>query len=259
MKKRVKKFIPKIIFKIFYRFKNQNEINSITGNKVLCPICNSQFKVFGSYGIIKRNNALCYTCGSLERHRLLWLYLKEKTDLFKHNAQIRILHFAPEKNFYDIFSENCDIEYIPCDLFPEKYNFEKKNQIKKVDITNIPFDDNYFDFILCNHVLEHISNDRLAMSELFRVMKKGGWGIFQVPIDYDREVTYEDFNLTTDEERLKAFGNADHVRWYGRDYISRLENAGFSVFEEDYIKVYSSNELFKYGLISSELIYNCKK
>lgn len=259
MKKKIKKIIPKNILKIFYNYKTQRKINSIKGNDVLCPICNSQFKIFGIYGLIKRTNAKCYTCGSLERHRLLWKYLEERKDFFKPKRKIRILHFAPEQIFYDVFVKNEDFEYTPCDLFPEKYKFRDNNRIEKVDITNIPFKDNYFDFILCNHVLEHISNDKLAMSELFRVMKKDGWGIFQVPIDYSREFTYEDFTITQPDEREKEFGQSDHVRWYGRDYKNRLENVGFIVNEDDYVKTFSTIELFKYGLSSSELIYNCRK
>ena len=255
----MKKKIKKIILKIIQNYKKWRKINFIAGDEVLCPICNSKFKFFDSYGIIKRANAECYNCGSLERHRLLWKYLNEKMDFFKQKRKIKILHFAPENIFYDIFNKNDNFEYIPCDLFPEKYKYDGTNKIRKVNITNIPFNDNYFDFILCNHVLEHIPNDSLAMSELFRVMKKGGYGIFQVPIDYNREVTYEDFKITDAKEREKKFGQSDHVRLYGKDYERRLENAGFNVNVDDFIKKFSTKELFKFGLTPSELIYNCKK
>ena len=114
-----------------------------------------------------------------------------------------------------------------------------------MDITDIPFEKDTFDFILCNHVLEHVPDDKLAMSELYRVMKKGGNGIFQVPIDYGRATTYEDWTITTPEERKKAFGQHDHVRWYGQDYKLRLHEAGFSVHEDDFVKKFSSEDIYK--------------
>jgi ubiquinone/menaquinone biosynthesis C-methylase UbiE len=132
-------------------------------------------------------------------------------------------------------------------------------KIIKADITNIPFEDNSFDIIICNHVLEHIPDDRLAMSELYRVMKKGAWAILQVPIDYNRETTYEDFTITTPEGREKFFGQNDHVRIYGRDYPDRLKSVGFSVMEDDFIKSFSEEEISKFVFTPSELIYFCKK
>lgn len=226
------------------------------GNKVTCLICNSKFREFAPFGLIKRSNAKCPNCGSLERHRLIWTYIKKKNLL---NKPLSILHFAPEKVFYDIFSVSSENNYYPCDIEPDGYNYNGRIEIIKVDITNIPFDSNCFDFILCSHVLEHIPDDNLAMSELFRVMKNGGLGIFQVPIDYDREHTYEDFSITSPEGRLKAFGQHDHVRWYGRDYKDRLANVGFQVIEDDFVKTFSKEKQFKYGFIDSEMIYLCKK
>ncbi len=255
----IKKIIPERIIKKYRVYQKQKEIKPYIGENVICPICKSKFKFFAPFGLIKRENARCLNCGSLERHRLLWIYLNEKTKLFDNEIKIRLLHFAPEKAFYDIFSENKSIEYIPCDLFPEHYNYNGKVNINKIDITDIPFEDNYFDVILCNHVLEHIPDDIKAMSELYRVMKKGSWGIFQVPIGYKREKTYEDFSITTAEDREKAFGQNDHVRWYGQDYKNRLINVGFKVIEDDYIKKFSSEELFRFGLSPSEHIYYCEK
>lgn len=226
--------------------------------------------VFKSYGLaeeknnigwVERENAKCIECSSMERHRLQFLYLTNKTNLFDDHQKIKLLHFAPEKAFIDIFSNRQHIEYIPCDLFPERYNFKDKIKVLKVNITEIPFQDNFFDVILCNHVLEHVVDDKLAMSELYRVMKKGGWGIFQVPLDYGykRETTYEDFTITTPKERERAFGQWDHVRLYGDDYKDRLQSVGFKVTVDDYIKTFSEDELFKFGLLPFELIYYCQK
>lgn len=254
MKKLIKLILPQIAINKLRTYKYR-------GNNVLCPICNSSFNKFGPYGIIKRENAKCHKCGSLERHRLIFKYINEKFTLLNNNSKekIRLLHFAPEKIFYNIFSNNNGIDYTACDLFPEKYNYNGKTEITKVDITKIPFGDNSFDFIICSHVLEHIPNDFLAMSELYRVLTKNGNSILQVPIDYNREETYEDHNITSPEDRLKAFGQDDHVRIYGKDYKTRLENSGFIVNEDNYISTMDKGEVYKYGLMESELIYHCKK
>ena len=239
MKKLIKKIIPKSILEMY---RNRNKKDIYKGNAVLCPICNSKFKKFGPNGLILRDNARCHKCGSLERHRLLWKYLEEKVNLFKNNKKIRILHFAPENFIYNHFSQQKNIEYIPCDLNPENFKFDSDNIIIKVDITKIPFEDNYFDFILCNHVLEHIPDDKLAMTELYRVMKKDGWGIFQVPINSQSKTTYEDFSITTPEGREKAFGQVDHVRLYGLDYKDKLQDIGFEVKVDDFVNNFSQKK-----------------
>ncbi len=230
------------------------------GSKVRCNICKASYALFAPYGDPIRTNAKCPSCGSLERHRLIWKYLKEKTDFFKSkNKKIRVLHFAPEEFFYNSFYDSSRIDYFPCDLFPNIFSFDKKKLIKGVDILKIPYEDNYFDYILCNHVLEHIPNDQAAMIELYRIMKSGGLGIFQVPIDYNLDFTYEDVSIITEEGRKKAFGQKDHVRWYGKDYKIRLARSGFSVNEDHFIKSLTQEEIFKNGFLSTELIYCCTK
>jgi SAM-dependent methyltransferase len=257
MREIIKKIIPQAIINRFHEHKHQKNLQRYAGNNVICPICNSSFRAFAPY--LNRENARCLNCESLERHRLLWKYLQEKTDIFRENKKIKLLHFAPEKMFYNIFSNAGNIIYYPCDISPEHYAYSGSVDISKADITNIPFEDNYFDVVFCNHVLEHIPDDRQALSELYRVMNCGAWGIFQVPIDFNREKTYEDITITTSEGREKAFGFADHVRYYGRDYKERLSKTGFKVTEDEYIKSFSPADKLKYGLDSSELIYKCIK
>lgn len=264
MKQFIKSIIPNKVIESYRTFKETQRkkkiISDFEGNAVYCPICNSSFRIFGESGLAKRTNARCHNCGSLERHRLLYLYLNETINIFSNkNKPFRLLHFAPEKVFYDKFDKNESIEYTPCDLFPENFNYEGNSKILKVDITNIPFEANSFDFILCNHVLEHIPDDNKAMKELYRVMSEDGNGIFQVPIDYSRKETYEDWSITSPKEREKAFGQNDHVRWYGQDYKDRLQKVGFTVSEVDYPSKFSSNDIFKFGLIKWEQIYHCKK
>lgn len=263
MKNFIKTIIPISVLNIYRKRRDKYAIKRkekmYLADNVLCPICNSKFRVFHT-GLKNRENAFCPNCKSLERHRLLYLFLKEENNIFeKTEKPFRILHFAPEEMFYSLFSKMDNIEYYPCDLYPELFKYNGGIPILKVDITNIPFEEGYFDFILCNHVLEHISNDKLAMLELNRVLKKGGSGIFQVPIDYDKDITYEDWNITDPEDRDKAFGQHDHVRIYGKDYKLRLNDCGFDVDENKFVKKFTSEELFRYGLISSELIYYCRK
>lgn len=264
MKKLIKYILPNRIlenYRSYIKKQEQHKKNAlIKGNQVCCPICRSSYREFGEFGIVKRSNARCYNCGSLERHRLLYLYLHETTNFFnKSIAPIRLLHFAPEMIFYEKFEKNKSIIYTPCDLFPDQYKYEGEIKVSKVDITNISFQDGSFDFILCNHVLEHIPDDNLALKELYRVMATNGNGIFQVPIDYSRSETYEDWSIVIPEDREKAFGQKDHVRWYGQDYKDRLKKVGFIVNEIDYPSNFSSNDIFKFGLMKSEKIYHVKK
>lgn len=222
-------------------------------NKTECPICHYRSPEFATYPIKNRKNAQCHDCGSFERHRLIWLYLNSNTKLF-HGDAINILHFAPEKMFRNIFTSKPYITYHCCDLNPEDFDF----YVSKQDMVNLTYANNSFDVILCSDVLEHIQDDKKAMSELYRVMKPGGWGIFQVPVR-DQEKTYEDHTITDPSEREKHFGQNDHVRWYGNDYPDRLRNAGFVVKEEDYKSSLSREEILKYGLAASGKVYYCEK
>jgi len=251
--------LPNFVVRKYLEYKSRKRMEGYEGNDVECPICGSTFRIFMPEGNPLRENVKCPRCDSFERGRLMWLYLTEVTHQFKFHSEIKLLHFAPEKFFYEKFLKLPDIQYIPCDLSPEKYSFGGKRKVEKVDITQMPFDDRSFDVVLCSHVLEHIPDDALAMSELYRIMKSGGWGIFQVPIDHTLEKTYEDFSITTPEGRLKAFGQSDHVRWYGTDYKNRLEKAGFKVTVDDFVLKFSDKELFRYGLNKTELIYRCDK
>lgn len=229
------------------------------GNNVICPLCHSTFSSFAAYLPSKRKNSRCINCGSLERHRLQFLYLTEKTNLLNENSKLKLLHIAPEQPLYNVLKKHGHITYIKCDLSPNSPDLREINGVQKIDITNITFRDNSFDVILCNHVLEHVEDDHKAMKELYRVMNEGGWGIFQVPIKHRSEQTYEDFSITSPRERKKAFGQHDHVRIYGRDYAERLSNAGFTVIRDDYASSFSEEDRFKFGINPREIIFLCKK
>jgi SAM-dependent methyltransferase len=223
----------------------------LKGNKFTDPIDNKSFRTFLPYGYGKqRNNVLSPSTLSLERHRLLWLYLKDKTDFFI--SQKKVLHIAPEQCFLNRFKKLKNLDYITADLYSPIADV-------KADICNLPFKNNEFDVIFCNHVLEHIENDNKAMSELYRVLKPNGFGIFQIPQDLTREKTYEDFTITSPKERAKHFGQYDHVRIYGKDYFNKLRSAGFKVDEINYSAEIDDDLVKKYCLVKNEILPVCYK
>ena len=217
----------------------------LKGNNYTDPIDNKSFRKFLPYGYeVQRQNVLSPSTLSLERHRLLWLYLTNETNFF--TSKKKVLHMAPEQCFLSRFKK-LNHEYITADI-------DSPIADVKADIVNLPFTDNSFDVVLCNHVLEHIQDDTKAMKELFRVMKKGGMGIFQVPQDLNRDVTFEDNSITDPKERAKIFGQYDHVRVYGRDYFDKLRSVGFKVEEVNYSQKISSELSSRYRLMEGELL-----
>ena len=218
----------------------------LKGDKFTDPIDNKSFKSFLPYGYGKqRPNVLSPSTLSLERHRLLWLYLKNETNFF--SEQLKVLHFAPEQCFLKRFRNLKNLDYTTTDLLSPIADV-------KADICDLPFEDNSYDVILCNHVLEHIPDDTKAMQELYRVMKPGGYGIFQIPQDLNREITFEDNTITDKAERAKIFGQYDHVRIYGRDYFDKLRTIGFRVEEVDYTSQLTEDKVDKYRLAKGEII-----
>jgi len=221
------------------------------GNKYTDPIDGKKFKSFLPYGYESpRENVLSPSTLSLERHRLFWLYLKNETDFF--TAPLKVLHFAPEQVFYKYFRKLDNLDYVTTDLNSPLADI-------KADICNLPFENDSFDVIFCNHVLEHIPDDTKAMQELYRILRKGGWGIFQIPQDLNRVETFEDDSITDKKERAKIFGQYDHVRIYGRDYFNKLREIGFKVEEIDYTATLSAEEIERFRLAKGEIIPLAKK
>lgn len=246
---------------------------TLKGDKFTDPIDGKSFKSFLPYGYEnQRNNVLSPSTLSLERHRLLWLYLNEQTDFFQpepvsdssasnskkiklrhaENSALKVLHFAPEQAFYKLFRNQKNLDYTTTDLFSPLADV-------KADICDLPFQDNEYDVILCNHVLEHIPDDTKAMQELYRVLKPGGMAILQIPQDLSRAVTFADDSITDQKERARIFGQYDHVRVYGRDYFDKLRSIGFTVIEEDYTHKISLELVEKYCLAKGEIIPVCFK
>jgi SAM-dependent methyltransferase len=223
----------------------------LRGDRFTDPIDGKSFSAFLPYGYGKqRNNVLSPSTLSLERHRLLWLYLQNETDFF--TAPKKVLHFAPEQAFYQLFRNQKNLDYTTTDLLSPLADV-------KADICNLPFADNTYDVILCNHVLEHIPDDTQAMRELYRVLKPGGMGIFQIPQDLNRSVTFADDSITDAKQRAQIFGQYDHVRVYGRDYFDKLRSIGFEVAEVAYTQKISADLVERYCLAPGEIIPVCCK
>lgn len=232
----------------------------LTRYLVICPCCGWRGRKFLSSG--KRNNVLCPNCGSFERHRLYYLYLK---NTLPRDKKIKILHFAPEKVITKLFKSYSNAEYLSVDIDP-------KAAMMQADITNLPFNDNLFDIIFCSHVLEHIIDDSKALMELFRVLKPDGLAIIQVPIKDEFNgikinQTFEDFSITSQEDREKFFGQSDHVRVCGVDYSDRYKTAGFQVEINKFIEHFNISDIKKFGLLPEDdsctetegWIYCCSK
>jgi hypothetical protein len=225
----------------------------LKGNTFTDPIDGKSFRMFLPYGYgNQRNNVLSPSTLSLERHRLLWLYLQNETDFFTAKEKKNVLHFAPEQEFYKRFKKQKNIQYTTTDLLSPLADV-------KADICNLPFEDNQYDLLFCNHVLEHIPDDTKAMKELYRVLKPGGMAILQIPQDLNRATTFSDDSITDEKERAAIFGQYDHVRVYGRDYFDKLRAIGFTVVEEDYTKKINPELVTKYCLAPGEIIPVCFK
>jgi SAM-dependent methyltransferase len=221
------------------------------GDRVECPICNGRFRKFLPYGYNQvRDNVLCPKCLSLERHRLLWLYLKNRTDFF--TARLKVLHVAPEQCFYKLFKKMPNLIYVTADL-------ESPLAEIKLDIQKMPFPDFEFDIVICNHVLEHVPDDRKAIREIFRILKKSGFALLQVPTNYAMQHTHEDPSITDPVEREKHFRQKDHYRLYGQDYLKRLAEAGFYLSGRNYLDELSADEKERYRLPVQEYMYGYYK
>jgi len=235
------------------------------GFKYRCPFCRSSVRAFLPFGlpfpVLRekrvvgggfRENALCPVCFAIDRHRLLYLYLRNKTDIF--SVPTKLLHVAPEPRIADVLRAGGNVQYVSADLLPE-------NVMVQMDITAIQYPDNSFDAIICNHVLGNIADDGLAFREIMRTLRPGGWAILQVPISKTLKRTYEDFSITTAEGREQAFGEAHQLRIYAEDYKDRLEAAGFLVdvfnWTDEPENFGGANNL--YALNTAESVYRVRK
>jgi len=244
----------------FKKVKKEIRLILHKGDKIICPFCGYRAKDLRRMGLnypvlyekqivgAGRRRAKCYNCRSTDRERLVSVYLKDVLKILEGDRRKKILHIAPEENLSKQLLNYGFDEYICGDLFTEGYNYP--DHVQNIDVLDIPFDDNSFDLIICNHVLEHVQEDVRAMKELLRVLKIGGKAILQVPISKNSAITYEDFTITDPEQRKLFFGQYNHVRIYGQDYTERLKSSGFNV---NVINI--SNDFQEYGLNKDEDIY----
>jgi len=246
------RYIPRtILIRLSYLFMWFSKVY-YKGNKYTCPIIEQSFRKFLPYGAHQqRNNVLCPGNLSLERHRLLWLFLKEKTNFF--DEYHKMLHIAPEQCFYRRFKQMHNLDYTTADLNSPIADIH-------MDLHEIPLVDNSYDVIFCNHVMEHVKDDHQCMTELFRILKPGGFAIIQIPQDLNREITLEDDPSIKDpKERERIYWQKDHLRLYGKDFAQRLRKAGFTVDENRFVDSLSPELVEKYRLPAGEPIYYCTK
>lgn len=220
------------------------------GTRYQCPICENKFRKLLPYGNQGSANRLCPSCLSLERHRLLWCYLKERTSFF--TEPLKVLHVAPEQSFIKRFRALRNLTYTTADLVSPLADV-------RMDIQHMPMPDESYDVVLCNHVLEHVDSDHQAIREIYRVLKPGGWAITQVPVDWTRNYTKEDPSITSPADREKHFGQYDHVRYHGTDFPERLRNGGFEVDEEDYLQQFTPQQRDYFRFSEQEMIWRATK
>jgi len=270
-KQKIKKIIPLWMGKKI-RGAYQKVLGFIyKGNKYHCPYCKHDFRkmladgehlaVIQKYQIIGsgyRDNCTCPRCYAKDRDRLIHLYLERNTKIF--TTPHRLLHIAPEAWLKELFQSMPNIHYTNGVKDAESMGYYYGRRTRDLDITDLEMKDNFYDAIVCNHVLEHIPDDIKAMKEIYRVLKPGGWAILQIPYSALLENTFEDHTIDSPSERAKFFGQFDHVRIYGKDYTDRLEFVGFSVerfnpINEDWGKEY----IEKYALNTKEDLFIAHK
>ncbi len=235
-----------------------------SGNKYRCIYCGYNSRDLSIIGLSipvlqqkqvaggGRRPGGCFKCGSTDRERLVFAHLRHESKILDSAHELRVLHIAPEEHLARALKDIGFLEYVGGDLFTEGYAYP--DWVRNIDVLSIPFPAEYFDLVICNHVLEHIPDDRAAMKELFRVLRKDGSAVLQVPISATMRETYEDPSITSSARREEVFGQFDHVRLYGQDYAQRLQDCGFMVSVHD-----TSLRFPSYGLNPTEKLYIGKR
>lgn len=218
------------------------------GSAVKCPLCGGRYRHFKAAW--NRGNALCWRCGSHERHRAMWLYLSSRPELLEGAGSL--LHFAPEWCLERRLRQVANLRYVTTDLDPALGELP-------LDITALDLPDESFGAILCSHVLEHVPDDAAAMRELYRVLAPGGWALVMVPLDHGRATTFEDPTIVTPEAREAAYWQSDHVRLYAPDIADRLRAAGFTVARERFAAELGPELAAHHGLLGEDDLFLCTR
>lgn len=250
LKRLVRERVPERYRAPFYRaFYGARRLTSAAyaGTGYFCPCCARSFRKLRDWGPVP--NCRCPHCGSLPRQRLLMLFFQQRTELFAQDT--RLLHLAPEPSLGEPLRRMANIDYVTADL-----NLPLADV--RLDATDMPFDDGAFDVVLGLHILEHIPEDQKAMSEILRVLRPGGWAVLQVPIDLTQPTTHEDPTVVTPADRLREFGQEDHVRFYGADYVTRLGGAGFEVTVDGFVRQLSPS-IRETMVLEDEDIFFCRR
>lgn len=254
----IKKYTPKNL-RFFLRttrriilYTSQSAIGLKTGKKHFCPINCRKYRTFIKDG----NLLLSLGLGARERHRFIWHYLQTQTNLFSENG-LKLLHISPEYCFYKKLKNKKNIQYFPVDKFEPGYDYFSLTQ--DFDLLDPSLSPEQYDFIICNHVLEHIIDDKTAISNLFKVLKIGGTAIVSVPILANCVPTYEDYSIVSPKDRKKHFGQWDHVRYYGTDIENRLAGAGFKVNTINSTNFFNDEERLKFGIPKESFLFHLTK
>ncbi|MCY0969559.1 methyltransferase domain-containing protein [Chryseobacterium wangxinyae] len=245
------------------KFRKKIKLSTHAGTRYKCPFCGYHSKDLEIVGhdlpVLRQKQVIgggkraagCYKCHSRDRERLLYAFLIEELRL-PSNKNISILHIAPEPKLSQVLLKQDFKEYVCGDLFTKGYDYPQ--HVKNMNVLDLPFKENHFDIFLCNHVLEHIPEDIKAMKEIFRVLKPSGHAILQVPISKNSDVTVEDFSIEDQKIREELFGQFDHCRIYGQDYVARLESVGFKVH-----RINISDKYPSFGINPEEDLFFCEK
>lgn len=237
--------------------RSAKKIARFLGSSRFCYICRKSFRSFipcrGGYAFLSPfireldligsdvENFLCPYCLCFDRERHLWMYL-DKLNLWGCVTGSSVIHFAPENETAKrIISQNPAL-YVKADLYPDSPDIER------IDLAAIPHPSESFDLLICNHVLEHVHDDRRALSEIFRILKPGGYAILQTPYSFFLSNSFSDPSINTDALRLRHYGQEDHVRLYGRDLFTRIEGSGLSLRVHTHAQCLSEFDASIYGV-----------
>ena len=259
MLKLIKSYIPKPIIGIIYKYLRFLRLFFFKGNNFFCPICKfkaSKFLPYGKdYEAIKkfeiigmgfRKNAICPNCFSKDRERLFFLFLQKLINEKSINYSSKIIHFSPEPSLERNFFRKNFSNYFTADIIKNKSDFI-------IDLQNFNFEEKNFDLVICNHVLEHIEDDNIALENIYSILKPGGLAILQVPLSTIIDIDFKKEGVASDIERLKFYGQSDHVRIYSeKNFLQKIKKIGFSINVNEMIS--EKNNLPSYGLNKKEKV-----
>src|ERR1017187_3334346 len=268
VKQHLKRLIPKSVrlwrYTLYDMARYYPELLFSLGSGIECPFCGGHFRRLRpagfAYPILVENrvvgatprpNVVCPRCKSHDRERLLYLFIKNETRLLEEGG--RVLHVAPEPQMRKALVRCGRVSYLSADL-------DATDAMVPADLLNMPFRDDWFDAVICNHVLEHVDDDRQGMREIRRVLKPGGWAILQVPIALALTRTIEDPSVKDESERIRGFGQRDHLRMYSpEDYPEGARESGFEVSIIPYAQKLGKELVARHALAGEEIIYFCGK